>query len=123
MDVSEYESTVESEVDLYDSDVLAIKQVVGVLSEAVGTHRSLEGFRREIIERFGDIGFLVDVRVFEAEVEATADKVFFFKVVLTGRETKEAFDHEKMASEVRSDLLHGGKDATRRTASGLYLPA
>ena len=25
MDVSEYESTVESEVDLYDSDVLAIK--------------------------------------------------------------------------------------------------
>ena len=123
MDVQEYESTVESEVDLYDSEVLAIQRVVGIISEAVGTRRSLEGFRQEVIERFGEIGFLVDVRVFEGEIEGQhGDPVFFFKIVLTARCDPKPFDHERMAHEVRADLLHGGKNATRRTASGLYLP-
>lgn len=135
METSDYEgSTLESEIDLYDSDRLALNKVINTLAQAVGTLRSLEGYRQEIMDRFFEAGFLTDVRVFEAEVEGTGDKVFHFKVVLTGRaEKEEEFDHERQAHEVQSDLLGGGKNSVRgtsvsmagafsRTDSGLFVP-
>lgn len=129
----EFTTDVEAEIDLYDSELLEVRRVVSVLSEAQGTTRDLEGFRREVVDRFAEVGLVVDVRVYEARHENRPDVVHLFKIVLTGRtEPLGEFDHERQAHEVRANLLDqlGQEDRGRtqvqggfsRQRSGLYVP-
>lgn len=50
--------------DIHDSELERIEKVVQVLNDRTGQHRDREAFRREIIERFEEIGFGVDVLVY-----------------------------------------------------------
>jgi hypothetical protein len=138
MKPSDFESTVESDVDIYDSEHVALEAVLRKIQSAVGTRTNLEDFRQRIMAMFHRVGFLTDVRVFEARREGDTEDCFMFKVVITGRVNAEAeFDHDRQQYEVIHDVLglkdHDGPKKTKvsmhtdqssltRTTSGLYLP-
>jgi hypothetical protein len=104
--------------DLLDSEILAIEQVLLALARKAGTHADLESHRREIIERFAEIGFVVDVQVWETNVEGC----WIFRPVLTARIEGKAFDHERMAHEVQHDILGLGTPGTiHTTKSGIHV--
>jgi hypothetical protein len=46
-------------LDLYDSDILAAEKVIEALSRKQRTSQNLESFRKEIVERFAEIGLVV----------------------------------------------------------------
>lgn len=56
-------SNVTSNIDIYESERPKLDAVIARLSEKVGTHQDAEGYRREIIDRFADIGFKVSIKV------------------------------------------------------------
>lgn len=138
MDVADYESTVESDIDLYDTERVRLNQALNVIRASVGTRRNLESFRQEILDSMWQCGFRVDVRVFEGTMEddPSQETIFFFKLVIVGRsESEEEFDHDRMKHEVLNDVIGQGdveKKSTpismhsdgknKRTSSGLYLP-
>lgn len=100
-------SQLESDIDLYDHEVLTIQEIADTLRTKVGSHLNLEGFRQEIINRFGEAGLVTDVRVFE---DATGpEPIYSFKIIITDRvEAQGEFDHELQGHEVRANIL--GKD-------------
>lgn len=118
-----------SDIDLYDSDRLAINQVVHDLQNSIGKRRDPEGWAKEILERFGLAGYYVDVRLVELE-----DGTIGTAITITGKvEEGEEFDHEKMGHEVRSNILgvkgqdnlqktQIGQTGFSRTNSGLIVP-
>lgn len=148
MDVTEYESSLESDVELYDTDRVALNGALQKIQASVGTRQNLEDFRQRIVGMLWDIGFKSDVRVFEGfmENDPSRDTMYFFKIVLNGRVTVEKeYDHDRQQHEVIHDVLgikdHDGPKKTSvsmnssavrnamtngaqaaRTASGLYLP-
>ena len=58
---------VECDLDLYDSDVLAIEQVLDALNESRTRATTVDGWRREIEERFHEAGFKVAVVLRQVE--------------------------------------------------------
>lgn len=107
----------ESDIDLYDHERIKINAVASTLREAIGEHRNLEGFRREIMNRFAEIGLVTDVRVFTDE--SAAEPVYAFKVLITDRTevTEDEFDHDRQGYEVRSNILNlDQKDSPNKTS-------
>src|SRR5690606_13887644 len=72
---------VNSLIDLNDSDIEKIGQVVAVLNARREHYVILEAFRREAIERFEDIGFKVDVKTWETNIEG----VVLFEIEIQDR--------------------------------------
>lgn len=88
--------------DLYDHEIVAIDEVMRKLQDKQGTFTSMEGFRKEAIGRFAEIGFVVDVKVWETDEPGT----YAVDLDITGRcEPQEGFDHERQQWEVREDVL------------------
>ena len=121
------------DLDLLDSERLAIARVYQALTQSIGTTRDSESFRREIENRFHEIGF--HAKVIFRDI---GDNVMSPEVSITGRTeaNTEGFDHERMAHEVQADILGTGRSNSDRVApvsvpggsafskskSGLYLP-
>lgn len=111
------ESSVTVNCDVLDSELVQIEQVINKLNEAQwksGVY--LEGWRKEAIERFADIGFKVDVVVFSTDQEG----LYAFDLVIQDRLAGE-FDPDKMVHEVTNDLLGLGEGGVIKTKGGLHL--
>jgi len=122
-----------------DEEVIQIGNVMATLYAKEGSRAYMEGFRLEIIERFGLAGFEVHVDVHQTNVDGT----YIPEVTVMGRCSPTAFDHERQQWAVQNNIL--GIDETpgaiqrdgsikspskatsmasssKMTASGLYLP-
>ena len=105
----------DSLIDLYDSDFFKIEAVAKKLNESVGKPRQMEGFRKEILERFEEQGFRVNVKVWSTPV----DGVYTFDVEIVDRcePLRNGYDHERQAWEVQNAIL-GLDDAGSFTRDG-----
>lgn len=95
-------SEVDSLIDIYDHEILAIEKVLKALGETQGKARDPFGYHREIVERFEEIGFTV-----WADWVTSPDGVHIFKVTIRDRCTPlpHGFDHEQQRWEVQQDIL------------------
>jgi hypothetical protein len=113
---------VSSQVNLYDSEIIAIEKVLEKLNgrREKTARMSYEAFTDEVKNRFHEIGLVVSVLWFEAGAEqpdGTLKKIegtLIPEIVIKARTDAKtfAFDHERMQHEVQSDLLElgtGGK--------------
>lgn len=118
------DAEVDVQVDLYDSDIPRLENVLRALSPAQGHRVNLEGFRKEVIERFGEEGFGVDVKVYEKEY-LSGETVYQFNIALTSVKRSEEFDHDRMAHEVQHDILdisEPGKIVGDPHSGGIFRP-
>lgn len=104
---------ISSQIDLLDSDVLAIEEAVKPLQAKRGQRMHMESFRKEILDRFAEQGFKVDVKVWDTDQPG----VYAFDIDIVARMEPQPFDVERMQHEVRNDLL--GLD---NGAKGLIVP-
>lgn len=88
-------------IELYDHDIFSIEKVLAQLNKKQHKSVNLEDFRREIIERFEDIGLVVNVKVYTTAEEG----VFAFDIDIYDRCERKPFDYERQAHEVRNDIL------------------
>lgn len=101
-----------SDLDLYERDFITISEVTKTIQQRIGANppTTNQAYKREIVERFQDAGFVVDVRLFNDENEdhlPEHERHWFTKIVLTDRCEPIAvgeFDHERQGHEVRSDI-------------------
>jgi hypothetical protein len=87
----------------YDSEIVQMQAIMQDLnSNRVGKSLDLEAFRKEVVHRFEDIGWAVDVKTFET----TEPGVYAFDFELVGRTRPhpEGTDWEKFAWEVNNDV-------------------
>jgi hypothetical protein len=89
-------------IDLLDSDILVIEDVLKRLEAGTTKSRDLEGFRKEVIERFGLAGFVVRCDVYESNVPG-----MYVPEISILDKTADAtvFDHDRMTWEVQHDIL------------------
>lgn len=89
-------------VELYDSDILAIERgPLAWMQAKQQTRMPLEEFRKGAVEKFQDIGFDVNVKCYDTNESG----VFAFDVEILGKVEKKAFDYDKMVHEVTRNLL------------------
>ncbi len=91
-------------VNILDSEIKELQRVQGILAERTFKSHNLAAFEREIVERYQEIGFVVDVKWYETNAPGVSSPV----VEVIGRCTPvaaEDFDHEKMAHEVVNNVL------------------
>lgn len=113
---------VTSQVNLYDSEIIKIEEVLAKLNERKDktSRMSYEAFTEEAKNRFLAIGLVISVLWYEAGAEQQdgslkkIDGLLIPEIVIRSRtdSQKFQFDHDKMAHEVQSDLLQlgtGGK--------------
>jgi len=110
-------SSLSSQIDLNDSDILTIERVVLKLSEKQSRIVSLEGFRQEIIERFADEGFKVGVNVFE---DLSQKGLYAFEIEIQDRLEGE-FDPDRQVYEATADILGLGTQGVTN-AGGIAKP-
>ena len=111
---------VTSAIELNDSDILRLEGPFRLLQARQGQSLNLEAFRQEILERFGNVGFVVDVKVWSTNL----DKVYLFEVEIL-RRIEGMFDPDQMVHEVTNDILGlgtGGVLKSDVTPSGLIVP-
>lgn len=102
----------DSDIELYDSDIPALVRVTEQLRRHVGTRREKDSFLREMAERFAEAGFLVDIRL--TTVDGGGDDVIFHpEVTISGRvDIETGYDHDRQRHEVRANLAGvAGQDA------------
>ena len=108
---------VSSLIDLNDADILSLEAVLRVLNARVGERLPLEAFRKEIVERFGDAGFKVDVKVWTTDAEG----VFAFDIQIQDRVSGQ-FDPDQMVYETTRDVLGLGTEGFIKSDGGVLLP-
>ena len=89
------------EINLLDSEILEAEKVLKAIGEKSGKSVDLEGFRKEIVGRFQEIGLIVDPKVWSTD----ADDVFAFDIEITGRTAPKPFDYDRQVWEVTRDIL------------------
>lgn len=94
-------SSLESSIELHDSDIIRIESVVKHLNDKQRKVVNLDAFQREAKERFQDQGFVVDVKCYTTTVEG----IYAFDIDITGRCEPVIFDTERQRHEVVNDLL------------------
>ncbi len=122
-DVSSLEPVVTNE------EILRIEAVMRKLHERTGTSYDLESFRREIIDRFVEVGFALDVLVYEVTYHGSDEKTYKFVPKLTGRFG--APDLDRMVNDMIQDSLgldeggvitSDGKVQSAPSKTSLYIP-
>lgn len=98
--------TVTPSIDLYDSEIPLIEAVLAKLNEKSSQHVPMEGFRKEIIGRFEEIGLVVNVRVYSTADAGglPIDDVYAFDIDIYDRCERKPFDFERMRYEVVNDV-------------------
>lgn len=97
-------------IELYDSEIPIIESVLRALNQKVATRTNVDGFDREIKDRFLNAGFEVDIKWWEALVNG--EPCLQPEITITGRVEKQddnLFDHARQAHEVQTDLLDLGE--------------
>lgn len=109
--------TVTNHIDLLDSEILEIEKVINAINAKQKKRVDLEGFRKEIIGRFEEIGLGVGVRAYMTNVEG----VVGFEIDIERRIEPKPFDHDRQVNEVVNDLLGLGEGGVIST-KGLLKP-
>ena len=109
-------------LDLYDDEILAAEKVLEALGKKQRTSQPLEAFRKEIVERFAEIGLDVFAKVYGTNQEG----VYAFEVEIRGRTVElKQYDFDKQVHQVTNDILdilpNSEKGQTIKT-SGLIVP-
>jgi hypothetical protein len=91
--------------DLLDSDILILEGVMAKLRVSADKTMVPEDFRKEAVERFGEAGFEVDVKVWYTDQIG----LFSFDFEIIRKLDDKPFDHERMQHEVTHDLLGLGE--------------
>ncbi len=109
-------------LDLYDDEILAAEKVLKRLHAKQRTSQNLEAFRKEIVERFAEIGLDVFAKIYDTNEEG----VYSFEVEIRGRTVElKQYDFDKQVHEVTTDILdllpNSEKGQTIKT-SGLIVP-
>lgn len=106
-------------IEVYDSEIPLIESVLERLNQKQGKGGvNLEAFRKEIIERFAGIGFVVTVKLYTTNQE----DLYVPVIEINGRTEKKEFDPDRMVHEVTNDILElgeGGVIKTEATDSGI----
>lgn len=97
-------------VNLLDSEVDLLQKTAETLQDRTYKTHNLAAFEREILERFQEVGFRVDVKWFTAQDEdgRPVEGVFMPQVDVVGRCTPlkpGEFDHDQMRHEVVNNYL------------------
>lgn len=87
--------------EIHDSDILEMEKVYRWMVDQQHKRRDLENFRREIIERFHQAGFVVNVLTYNT----TEPEVYSFEVEVLRKVERKAFDYDKQVHEVVNNLL------------------
>lgn len=106
-------------LDLHDSEIARMGDVIGKLNHLQGKAINLEAFRKSVIERFEDIGFKVVVKVYDTN----QDGLFAFDIDIVER-LEGTFDPDRQVHEVTHDYLGLGESGvikTEENASGLHV--
>lgn len=91
-----------SNVELYDSDLLAIeKGPLNWMGKRRGQRMNLENFRKAVVDQFAMVGFVVDVKCYDTN----ETEVYAFDVEIKSRTEAQAFDYDRMRHEVVNNLL------------------
>lgn len=85
-----------------DSEILEMEGVLRALKAAEGKSRNLEGFRKEAVGRFQDIGWVVDVKCWHTDTGAVA---FDIDIVDRCERPRHGTDYERLQWEIRGDIL------------------
>lgn len=89
-------------LNILDSEIIAIDEgPVKWAKQQQSTSMDLEAFRRGVIEKFADVGFLANVLCYET----TEKGVYAFDFEIYGRTERKEFDFDRMVHEVTSNLL------------------
>ena len=107
---------IDSLIELNDSDILRLESVQRILNDRLGARLNLEAFRKEILERFGEIGFKVDVKVWTTQTPG----IYAFDIEIQER-LEGKFDPDQMVHEAVNDVLNLGESGFIKTDSGLLL--
>jgi hypothetical protein len=99
-------STVTPAIDLYDSEILLIENVLGKINQKSGQRIPLEDFRKEIIGRFEEIGLIVGVLVYSTADDGglPLDDVYAFDITIIDRCERKPFDYDRQRYEVINDV-------------------
>lgn len=116
-------SNVTAQIDLYDHEILEVERAWQAVQSKQGRMVDLESYRREIVERFAERGFRVDVDVYETNHEG----LYHFEVTIRDRqEPIKEFDFDRQVHEVTNDLLDLGEGGVIKTekkeSPGLWTP-
>lgn len=107
-------------IDLYDSEVKILQETLATLQGRTYKRHNLQAFDDEVVERFAEKGFEVQVAWHE-----TNERGLFMPVIeVVGRiERLKEFDHDRMRHEVVGNLLDlPSEDAGVIKPSGLWTP-
>lgn len=88
-------------LNVLDSEIIEMEDVLKWAQLRQHTRMPLEDFRRAVVEKFAEIGFLVTVKCFETSEPGT----FAFDFEITGRTERKEFDFDRMVHEVTHNLL------------------
>ena len=90
-------------IDLWDHEFFGIEKVATALNAAVGTNRNLESFRKEAVERFQELGLVVDVKGWYTDTPGLY--AFDIEIIDRCEKLRHGFDHDQQRHEVQTGLL------------------
>lgn len=91
-------------VNVLDSEMAALQEIHRTLEDRTYKRHNLAAFEREIVERFHEAGFLVDVKWYETNLPDVSSPVV--EVIDRCDPVKPGeFDHDKMRHEVVHNVL------------------
>lgn len=95
-----------------DSEILEMEKVLAKVKAKEGKSTNLESFRKEILERFANIGWLANVDVWSTDTGA-----FAFDVNLIDRisPSPHGTDYERMKWEIVNDIAEIEPDKKGKT--------
>lgn len=98
-----------SNLNLYDEDILKLEKVFDWVKQRQHQRMDLEDFRRNAIERFYDAGFKVNVKVYETtenDGQSALEGVYAFDFEILDRVNREEqFDFDRQVHQVVNNLL------------------
>lgn len=109
---------VQSMIDLYDSEILAIEKVLDQLNaEDVGKRKQVDSVDHKIEDMFRRIGLKVSVMWYTAADRRgqEVDGVFIPEVTIQDRIDRHEFDHDRQVHQVTNDLLELGDKGVIKT--------
>lgn len=112
------DSSVNIQCDVYDTEIPKIEHVIEILNTRAGKLANLEDYRREIVGRFEEIGFRVDVRCYETNVGAV-----WYDIDIVARLDNQPMDRDRQVYEATHDVLNLGTGGVIKSPSGLIVPS
>jgi hypothetical protein len=105
-----------SAYEIYDHEIDKIHRTLEELRRKAESPQNYQSFQDEIKGRFADLGFVVDVKWWDTNVEG----VLMPEIEITGRtEAGFVFDRDQQVHEVTGDMLGLGQGGVIKSSEGM----